>query len=221
LVELQIRSALSVPVQLGGGPIGTLDMYAAAPGGWDATEVSALQTYAGLVATLLGTAATAQQSGRVAEQLQVALEARHMLEQARVALMKLERLDDQQAFIDLRRAARSTSREPPNANGGKIINLPRPHGEAEPAGTADGRAPELDMGTLDGDVAAVLERAPGADGMGHKLSQLLLGFLATELVPLAERLTELGIDPTPLFATASGILRLYADTLERPDHSDV
>ena len=54
--------------------------------------------------------------------------------------------------------------------------------------------------------------------MGHKLSQLLLGFLATEVVPLAERLAELGIDPTPLFATASGILRLHADSLERPDH---
>jgi GAF domain-containing protein len=33
LVELQIRSGLSVPVQLGGGPIGTLDVYAAAPRG--------------------------------------------------------------------------------------------------------------------------------------------------------------------------------------------
>ena len=30
-VELQIRSGLSVPVELGGGPIGTLDVYAAAP----------------------------------------------------------------------------------------------------------------------------------------------------------------------------------------------
>ena len=68
-VELQVRSGLSVPVQLGGGPIGTLDVYAAAPGGWDATEVSALQTYAGLVATLLGTAATAQAKGRLATQL--------------------------------------------------------------------------------------------------------------------------------------------------------
>jgi putative methionine-R-sulfoxide reductase with GAF domain len=87
LVELQIRSALSVPVQLGGGPIGTLDVYAAAPGGWDATQVSALQTYAGLVATLLGTAAKAERSGRVAEQLQVALEARSMIERAKGALM--------------------------------------------------------------------------------------------------------------------------------------
>jgi hypothetical protein len=141
-----------------------------------------------------------------------------MLERARVALMKLERLDDQQAFIDLRRAARSSSRKPPDGDGGKVINLPRPHGEAEPAGTGDGRAPELDMGALDGDVVAVLERQPGADGMGRKLSQLLLGFVATEVVPLAQRLAELGIDPAPLFATASGILRLYADTLERPDH---
>ena len=50
MVELQIRSGLSVPVQLGGGPNGTQDVYAAAPGGWDQTEVSALQTYAGVVA---------------------------------------------------------------------------------------------------------------------------------------------------------------------------
>src|SRR5215208_5294068 len=108
LAQLQIRSALSVPVQLGGGPIGTLDVYAAAPGGWDATEVSALQTYAGLVATLLGSAAKAEVKGRLATQLRVALAARGVVEQARIALMELERLDDQQAFIDLRRAARST-----------------------------------------------------------------------------------------------------------------
>ena len=215
LVELQIRSALSVPVQLGGGPIGTLDLYAAAPGGWDATEVSALQTYAGLVATLLGTAAKAQRSGRLATQLRVALAARIMIEQARVALMELERLENQQAFIDLRQATRSSRPRLPDGVGEPVAGLPLSYGRD---GTADGQVPRLDMGTLNGDVAVFLERAPGADGIGHKLSQLLLGFLATEVVPLAERLAELGIDPTPLFATTSGILRLYADTLERPDH---
>jgi hypothetical protein len=203
-------------VQLGGGPIGTWDVYAAAPGGWDATEVSALQTYAGLVATLLGTAAKAQAKGRLAEQLRVALEARSVVEQARVALMELERLDDQQAFIDLRRAARSSRPKPTRQNGEPVAGSPRPHRRAEPTGVDDGRVPKLDMGALDGDVAAFLERAPGADGVGHKLSQLLLGFLTTEVVPLAERLAELGIDPTPLFAGTTGILRLYADTLERP-----
>ena len=38
---------------------------------------------------------------------------------------------------------------------------------------------------------------------------------------MAERLAELGIDPTPLFATASGILRLYADTLNAPTTGNV
>jgi hypothetical protein len=73
------------------------------------------------------------------------------------------------------------------------------------------------MGALDSEIGAFLEREPGVDGIGHKLSQLLLGFLATEVVPLANRLAELRIDPTPLFATISGVLRLYADTLERPE----
>jgi GAF domain-containing protein len=217
LVELQIRSALSVPVQLGGGPIGTLDVYAAAPGGWDATEVSALQTYAGLVATLLGTAAKAEHSGRLAEQLQVALDFRVLIEQAKVAHEELERLDDQQAFSDLRHAARSSGHEPPEVANGKVIRLPPPQRRAEPAGAAMDGALPLDMVALDDDVAAFLEQEPGADGIGHKLSQLLLGFLATEVVPLANRLAELGIDPTPLLATTSGILRLYADILARPN----
>jgi hypothetical protein len=216
-VELQIRSGLSVPVELGGGPIGTLDVYAAAPGGWDATEVSALQTYAGLVATLLGTAAKAERSGRLATQLQVALDSRVLIEQVKSALVDRERLDGQQAFIDLRRAARSSRRKPSEMAGGKVAGLSRPHGRPDPAGAADGRVAQLDMGALDGEVAAFLEQKPGADGIGHKLSQQLLGFLTTEVVPLANRLAELGIDPTPLFATTSGILRLYADTLQHPD----
>ena len=203
-VVLQIRSGLSVPLQLGGGPIGTLDVYAAAPGGWDATEVHALQIYAGLVATLLGTAARAEASGRLAEQLQG-------------AFMEREPLDDQQAFINLRRAARSFSCELPEADRESSIGLPLPHGRAVPAGTADGLVPPLDMGALDSEVAAFLQRTPAADGgTGEKLSLLLLGFLATEVVPLANRLVELRIDPTPLFRAVSGILRLYADILERP-----
>ena len=37
--------------------------------GWDQTEVSALQTYAGVVASLLGAAATAELTGTLAQQL--------------------------------------------------------------------------------------------------------------------------------------------------------
>ena len=215
--ELQIRSGLSVPVQLGGGPIGTLDVYAVAPGGWDATEIRALRTYAGLVATLLGTAATADINGRLAEQLQVALNARSSLEPTRRELMERERLDDQQACIDLQWAARSVSGELPEGDRESCIGLPMPHGESVPAGTADGRVPPLDMGALDSEMVAFLERTPAVDGgTGHRLSLLLLGFLATEVLPLANRVAELGIDPTPLFTAVGGILRLHADILERP-----
>jgi GAF domain-containing protein len=55
-VEVQIRSGLSVPVELGGGPIGTLDVYVADPRGWDDSDVTALQAYAGVVARLLSSA---------------------------------------------------------------------------------------------------------------------------------------------------------------------
>ncbi|HEY6708557.1 MAG TPA: GAF domain-containing protein [Actinomycetota bacterium] len=169
--EVRIRSGLSVPVRLGGRPIGTLDVYAAAPGGWDETEVSALRAYAGVVATLLEAAARATVKSRLAERLQAALDATAPDEPARVA-------------------------------GGN--------------GTGHG-APRLDMATLDAEVLAFLERTPGADGgIGHRLSLLLLGFLGTEVVPLADQLAGLGVDPAPLLASTRDILRMYADTLERP-----
>jgi len=75
-VEVQIRSGLSVPVELGGGAIGTLDLYAVDPRQWDDTEVSALQTYAGVVASLLEAAAKAELKGTLAEQFQVAVDSR-------------------------------------------------------------------------------------------------------------------------------------------------
>jgi GAF domain-containing protein len=111
LAELQVRSGLSVPVELGGGPIGTLDLYATTPRGWDETEVSALQAYAGVVASLLGAAAKAELKGALADQLQVALDSRMLIERAKGALMERERLDDQEAFTHLRRAARSSGRK--------------------------------------------------------------------------------------------------------------
>jgi hypothetical protein len=67
---------LSVAVDLGGGPIGTLDVYAVDPRGWDQSELSALQAYAGVVAK-------AQLRGALAEQLQVALDFRGLIERAK------------------------------------------------------------------------------------------------------------------------------------------
>jgi GAF domain-containing protein len=101
---------LSVPVELDGGVIGTLDIYAGQPRDWDPGEVAALQAYAGLVASLLSAAVTAEVKGRLAGQLQAALEHRWLIEQAKGVLMGRERLDAQTAFERLRRAARSSTR---------------------------------------------------------------------------------------------------------------
>jgi GAF domain-containing protein len=110
LISEGICAALSVPVELDGGVIGTLDVYSAEPRDWDPSEVAALQAYAGLVASLLSAAVTAQVKGRLADQLQAALEHRWLIEQAKGVLMGREQLDAQAAFERLRRAARSSTR---------------------------------------------------------------------------------------------------------------
>jgi GAF domain-containing protein len=106
----EMRAGLSVPVQLEGGPIGTLDLYSAAPRDWDQTEISAAQVYAALAATLLSQAVGAQVKGRLAEQLQTAFAHRSRIERAKGMLMVQEGIDDAAAFERLRSAARSSRR---------------------------------------------------------------------------------------------------------------
>jgi len=110
LVGEGIAAALSVPVELDGGVIGTLDIYARQPRDWDPSEIAALQAYGGLVASLLSAAVTAQVKGRLADQLQAALEHRWLIEQAKGVVMGREQLDAQAAFERLRGAARSSTR---------------------------------------------------------------------------------------------------------------
>ena len=117
-VEVHIRSGLSVPVDLGGGPIGTLDVYVAAPRGWDDSEVTALQAYAGVVASLLSAAAKAHLRGALADQLRTALDSRGLIERAKGALMERER--------------RTTRRPSPTCAG-----RPGPHGPQADRGAAE------------------------------------------------------------------------------------
>jgi GAF domain-containing protein len=105
-----IRGALSVPVEVLGGPIGTLDLFTAIPRAWDDSEVAAAHAYAGVVASLLGSAVAAHASTRLATQLQAALDSRVLIEQAKGVLMAFEKVDAQTAFNRLRHMARSTRR---------------------------------------------------------------------------------------------------------------
>ena len=65
-----VAGDLSVPVEVGGGPVGTLDVYLPGPREWDDSAAAALQAYAGLVANLLVATVTARATGPLADQLQ-------------------------------------------------------------------------------------------------------------------------------------------------------
>jgi GAF domain-containing protein len=108
--DVEVRAAASVPIELAGGPIGTLDVHAGEPRDWDRSELSALRAYAGLAASLLAAAAQADVKGRLAEQLQVALKTRVLIEQAKGALMARHDVDEGTAFEWLRLSARSSAR---------------------------------------------------------------------------------------------------------------
>jgi GAF domain-containing protein len=53
-VDAGVRAALSVPIVLAGGPVGTLDLFSRDPRDWHATNLAAVRAYAGVVAGLLG-----------------------------------------------------------------------------------------------------------------------------------------------------------------------
>jgi hypothetical protein len=105
-----VAGDLSVPVEVGDGPVGTLDVYVTAPREWDDSAAAALQAYAGLVASLLAAAVTARVTGRLADQLQEALEHRSLIEQAVQLLVDREHLDRPAALEWLGTAARSSGR---------------------------------------------------------------------------------------------------------------
>jgi hypothetical protein len=75
----------------------------------------------------------------------------------------------------------------------------------------------MDVEALVAEVVEFLDNVPVAEGVGRKLNRLLHGFLGGEVLPQAERAADLGLDPTPLLAVVSDVLRRYADALERPD----
>jgi GAF domain-containing protein len=108
--EHGVRAVLGVPIDLRDGPMGTLNVYAAHPRGWDDSEVAAIQAYTRVIASLLRSAVQAHVSGRAATQLQRALDSRSLIEQAKGVLMERRGLDQQAAFELLRSRARSTRR---------------------------------------------------------------------------------------------------------------
>jgi hypothetical protein len=131
LLGASFKAGLSVPVEVAGGPIGTLDVYQRGPRNWNESEVSALQACAGVVANLLAHAVAAYTQGRLARQLQVAFEQRIVIEQGKGALMERELLDAATAFERLRSVARSRQRTAGEVAREVLAGVPLPSGPAK------------------------------------------------------------------------------------------
>ncbi|HET9971295.1 MAG TPA: hypothetical protein VFQ68_23870 [Streptosporangiaceae bacterium] len=76
---------------------------------------------------------------------------------------------------------------------------------------------ELGPGAIAAEAAAYLDQIAAGREIGARLNHLLFGFVATEVLPQANRAAELGIDPTPWLEVVITVLRMYADALQRPD----
>jgi GAF domain-containing protein len=105
-----VNGLLCVPVEGPAGPAGTLTAIRRPDRPWQAREVEALLTYAGVVATLVRAAADAEGTAQVIDQLEHALHHRVVIEQAKGILMEREQLDPAGAFDRLRKAARARRR---------------------------------------------------------------------------------------------------------------
>ena len=104
------RAVLAAPVSLDGRPVGTCNALMRAPRDWHEADHEAIRGYATVLGRLIGLAAEATSKGRLAEQLQYALDHRLVVEQAKGILIERKGLAPSEAFALLRRTARSSSR---------------------------------------------------------------------------------------------------------------
>jgi GAF domain-containing protein len=105
-----VNSLVCVPMEGPAGPSGTLTAVRRPGRPWLAQEVESLHAYAGVVASLVRTAADAERDAQIITQLEHALHHRVMIEQAKGILMEREQLDPAGAFDRLRKAARAGRR---------------------------------------------------------------------------------------------------------------
>jgi GAF domain-containing protein len=110
LAQAGVRAVLGVPIHAHLVPVGSLNVYRDRRGEWGDAEVRALEAYGEIIGTLLVTALQARQQGRLAMQLQHALDNRVTIERAVGVIMARERLAPVDAFNRLRVQARSEER---------------------------------------------------------------------------------------------------------------
>jgi GAF domain-containing protein len=106
----RLLAVLASPVPYSDQAVGVVAVYATAPHDWTEAEREAIVAYTDLAAMLVVNAMEARERGRLAGELQGALDSRVVIEQAKGVLVGRHGLTTRQAFERLRRQARDQRR---------------------------------------------------------------------------------------------------------------
>jgi GAF domain-containing protein len=105
-----LRAVLASPIPYSDQAVGVVAVFAGRPHAWAEAEREAIVAFTELAALLIMNALQASERGRLAGELQVALDSRVVIEQAKGVLVGRHGLTTRQAFERLRRQARDQRR---------------------------------------------------------------------------------------------------------------
>jgi GAF domain-containing protein len=105
-----LRAVLATPIPYNQHAIGVVAVFSAEARPWSPEGELALVTFTDLAALCIANTMASEQRGEMAEQLQRALDARVVIEQAKGALVAREGLTQREAFERMRRRARREQR---------------------------------------------------------------------------------------------------------------
>ncbi|MEU4695332.1 GAF and ANTAR domain-containing protein [Actinoplanes sp. NPDC023714] len=106
-----VHSALSVGLPIGESVTGALNVYATAPRAFDAGSVALAETFADYAAVCLANAHLYDTTAALARQMQVAMESRAVIEQAKGIIMSQRHCTADEAFAILSKASQSANRK--------------------------------------------------------------------------------------------------------------
>jgi GAF domain-containing protein len=109
-VERGLRAVLASPIPYNHQAIGVVVVFSATVHPWSSEGELALVAFTDLAALTIANTLQSEERGELATQLQRALDARVVIEQAKGALVAQEGLSEREAFERLRRQARSQRR---------------------------------------------------------------------------------------------------------------
>ncbi|HET9646891.1 MAG TPA: GAF and ANTAR domain-containing protein [Microlunatus sp.] len=104
-----VHAVAGIPMSLAGHPVGALNLYSNEPRDWSAEELAGAQVLADVATGYVVNASKVHQLEQLTEQLQYALDARVVIEQAKGIIARHNDISVQEAYQRIRRHARSAN----------------------------------------------------------------------------------------------------------------